>query len=184
MRARRVEAIGTKSVDSTGIVVLAVPVPFIAERWVTYGPTLQAHPEAVHPVVASAIAKAREHSAADTFAAQYRLKDLQALTGRLLAGLDCLVVPTVGTLYTLDEVDADPWTLNTRMGHYTYFANPLRLAAISVPAGLRSDGLPFGLSLVGPSFSEARLGAIARTVQARLGGRLGATATHFQEITA
>jgi allophanate hydrolase len=79
-------------------------------------------------------------------------------------------------------VEADPLRLNTRMGHYTYFANPLRLAAISVPAGLRSDGLPFGLSLIGPSFSEARLGAIARTVQARLAGRLGATATQFHEV--
>ena len=156
--------------------------PFIAERWVTYGATLEARPETVHPVVAGAIAKARGYSAAETFAAQYRLKDLQAHTARLLSGVDCLAVPTVGTLYTVAEVEADPLRLNTRMGHYTYFANPLRLAAISVPAGLRSDGLPFGLSLIGPSFSEARLGAIARTVQARLAGRLGATATQFHEV--
>jgi allophanate hydrolase len=157
--------------------------PLVAERWLTYGATIERHPEAVHPVVAQAIANANRYSAADTFQALYRLQELQARAHRLLAGTDALVLPTVGTLLTVAQVEADP-ALNTRMGRYTYFANPLRLPAISVPAGLRSDGLPFGLSLVGLPFTEARLGALARALQARIGGRLGATSTDLSEIHA
>jgi hypothetical protein len=55
------------------------------------------------------------------------------------------------------------------------FANPLYLAALSVPAGFTPDGLPFGLSLVGPSFSERLLVAIARRIEETIDGPLGAT---------
>jgi allophanate hydrolase len=35
------------------------------------------------------------------------------------------------------------------------------LAAIAIPAGVRSDGLPFGVSLIGPAFSDRALAALA-----------------------
>ena len=35
--------------------------------------------------------------------------------------------------------------------------NLMDLAAIAVPAGFRRDGLPFGVSLVGPAFSDEAL---------------------------
>ena len=157
--------------------------PLVAERWLTYGSTLEQHPEAVHPAVAQAIGNATRYTASDTFQALYRLQELQAITHRVLAGVDALVLPTVGTLLKVAEVEADP-ALNTRMGRYTYFANPLRLPALSVPAGFRVDGRPFGLSLIGPPFTDARLGALAHALQVRIGGRLGATATSFEEIPA
>jgi allophanate hydrolase len=149
--------------------------PLIAERWLTYGELIENHPDSVHPVVAQAISYAKQYSAADTFATVYRLQELQAQVHRALAAVDVLATPTVGTLYTTEQVAADPVQLNNRMGHYTYFANPLRLAAISVPAGLREDGLPFGLSLAGLPFSEALIGSIAAAVQQRLDTPLGAT---------
>lgn len=149
--------------------------PLIAERWLTYGELIERHGESVHPVVAQAISNARQYNAADTFATIYRLQELQAQVHRTLASVDLLATPTVGTLYTTEQVAADPVQLNNRMGHYTYFANPLRLAAISVPAGLREDGLPFGLSLAGLPFSEALIGSIAAAVQQRLDTPLGAS---------
>src|SRR6185503_19147554 len=63
--------------------------------------------------------------------------------------------------YTVDEVNADPIALNRRLGHYTNFVNLLDCAAIAVPAGFRHDGLPFGVTFVGPAHSDSSLGAIA-----------------------
>ena len=37
--------------------------------------------------------------------------------------------------------------------------NLLDYAAIAVPVGFRSDSLPFGVTLVGPAFSDASLAA-------------------------
>jgi allophanate hydrolase len=54
-------------------------------------------------------------------------------------------------------VTADPVRLNNNLGLYTNFANLLDLAAIAVPAGFLRNGLPFGISLLAPAFSELAL---------------------------
>ena len=45
----------------------------------------------------------------------------------LLAGLDCLAVPTVPRAYTVAEFEADPIALNSNLGSYTNFVNLLDL---------------------------------------------------------
>ncbi len=75
--------------------------------------------------------------------------------------MDVLVLPTTGTIYTHEEVAADPIRLNTNLGYYTNFVNLLDLAAVAVPAGFRSNGLPFGISFIGPAFSDEALVALA-----------------------
>ena len=132
----------------------------IAERWLSYGPTIERHPDAIHPAVRQAISQARQYSASDAWQVSYRLRALQLTTRAALREL-CLVTPTIGTLYTIDQVEADPFELNTRMGYYTYFANPLRMSAVSVPFETRPDGLPFGVSLAADSFNEPKLRALA-----------------------
>ena len=71
--------------------------------------------------------------------------------------MDFLFLPTAGTHYTQEQVAADPIRTNTDLGHYTNFVNLLDLAAVAVPAGIRGDGLPFGVTLIGPAWSEASL---------------------------
>lgn len=149
----------------------------VAERWLTYGATIERHPETVHPAVRTAISNALQYSAVDTFATLHRLSELQVVARETLNDVACLVTPTVGTLYTIDQVEADPFELNTRMGYYTYFANPLRLSAISVRVGLREDGLPFNLSLVSNSLQEPALGRIARAITAATAGAAPPTRT-------
>jgi allophanate hydrolase len=58
-------------------------------------------------------------------------------------------------------VAAEPVRLNTNLGYYTNFVNLMDLAAVAVPAGFRPDGLPFGVSLIGPAFSDAALLVLA-----------------------
>ena len=49
------------------------------------------------------------------------------------------------------------------------------LAAIAVPSGMRPDGLPSGIQLVGPRGSDGALAAVARKYHQRVGGSMGAT---------
>jgi len=71
--------------------------------------------------------------------------------------IDVLVTPTTGTIYRIAGIEADPVRLNANLGFYTNFVNFLDLAAVAVPAGFRSDGLPFGVTLIGRAWSDAAL---------------------------
>jgi allophanate hydrolase len=68
-----------------------------------------------------------------------------------------MLLPTAGTHYTHAEVAADPIATNTNLGYYTNFVNLLDLAAVAVPAGTRGKAMPFGVTLIGPAWSEEAL---------------------------
>ena len=72
-------------------------------------------------------------------------------------------------------MDADPVTLNSRLGYYTNFVNLLDLSGIAIPAGFRSDGLPFGITLLAPAFHENALCALGAKIQHSFSLPLGAT---------
>jgi allophanate hydrolase len=135
--------------------------PWVAERYAAVGAFVETHPEDVHPVVGQIIRGAAAKSAADAYRGLYRLEELKRAAAAQWAGIDVMVLPTAGTIYTKEAVEADPIQLNTNLGYYTNFVNLMDLAAIAVPAGFRRDGLPFGVSLVGPAFSDAALLALA-----------------------
>jgi allophanate hydrolase len=96
-------------------------------------------------------------TAAEVFQGQYQLAALAKTTHACLAELDFLLLPTAPTHYTLAEIAAEPMLLNKRLGHYTNFVNLLDLAALAVPAGFTPAGLPFGVTLIGPAFSDRAL---------------------------
>jgi allophanate hydrolase len=135
--------------------------PWVAERHAAVGEFVDAHPDAVHPVVGQIIRGAASKSAADAYRGLYRLEELKSVAAAQWAGIDVLLLPTAGTIYTKAAVEADPVQLNTNLGYYTNFVNLMDLAAVAVPAGFRRDGLPFGVSLIGPAFSDAALLALA-----------------------
>jgi allophanate hydrolase len=73
---------------------------------------------------------------------------------------DVLLTPTAPTIYRIADLEAKPIELNSRLGYYTQSTNLLDLAAVSLPAGMRPDGLPFGIQLTGPAFSERALATL------------------------
>jgi allophanate hydrolase len=83
-------------------------------------------------------------------------------------------VPTAPTTYTVDEVLADPVTLNSRLGTYTNFVNLLDLCGLAVPASIGADGTPFGVTLLAPAGRDMQLAAIGAAFHARSGLKLGA----------
>jgi allophanate hydrolase len=131
--------------------------PWIAERYVALSSFLREQPDSVYPVTRSIIEKGATPSAAEAFAASYRLKALQRETESVWRDIDVLMTPTAGTIYRIEEVEADPIALNSNLGFYTNFVNLLDLAAIAVPAGFRQDGLPFGVTFVARKGSDATL---------------------------
>ena len=82
--------------------------PWVAERLVEFGEFLAEHPDEIHPVVRAIFEGGRRYTAVDAFAALQRLEELKAEVGRLWQRMDVLVVPTVGTTFTVAEVLADP----------------------------------------------------------------------------
>ncbi len=135
--------------------------PWVAERAAAFGDFAAAHPGALHPVTQAIVDGAARFSAVDTFRGLYRLAEHRRAAEAFFARHDVLVVPTAPNFPTLAELAADPFGPNARLGTYTNFVNLLDLAALAIPAGMRSDGLPFGITLIGPRGSDAALAALA-----------------------
>ena len=125
--------------------------------------------------VRSIIASGRPYSAADLFDAQTRLRALGQQAAALWQGIELLVVPTVPTHYTIEQMRADPVALNRNLGVYTNFVNLLDYAALSVPSSLRADGLPFGITLIGACGSDWQLAELGQRYHHATGLAQGAT---------
>ncbi len=134
--------------------------PWLAERLASIEPFLRAHGDDVLPVTRAIIEGGAKMSAADAFRGIHALAGLRREVDALWRDIDLLVTPTTPTIYTIAEIEAEPVKLNMALGTYTNFVNLLDMAALALPAGLRADGLPFGITLFGPAFSDARLAAL------------------------
>jgi allophanate hydrolase len=148
--------------------------PHVAERHAGIREFFDARSDAIDPTVREIVAGARRYSATDLFEARARLDERQRELAPLFDACDVLVVPTAPTIYTIAEVQSDPIERNRRLGTYTNFVNLLDLAAIAVPAALRDDGLPFGITLIGPAGSDLMLADLAQRFHADTGLPLGA----------
>ena len=140
--------------------------PWVAERYLVIRNLLASSPDAIHPVTREITAAGARLTAADTFAALYRLQALRKISERAFAGLDALVLPTAPTVYSTAQVLANPIELNGRLGTYTNFVNLLDLCGLAVPAALRPDGIPFGITLLAPAGKDAQLASIGRVFHA------------------
>jgi allophanate hydrolase len=156
--------------------------PWVAERLAAIQGFFERRPDAFHPVTARIIGGGSRYTAVDTFQSFYQLEALRRKTEAEWSRMDVLVLPTAGTAYTIAEVEADPIQLNTNLGHYTNFVNLLDLCAVAVPAGFRADGLPFGITLVGPTFADDALCALGGRYHQSLGGPLGGTSAQLAAL--
>ena len=145
----------------------------VAERYAAIKPFFDVHELHVIEPVRSIIAKGRDYSAADLFAAQTQLRAYGQQAAAMWAGIDVLLVPTAPTHYTIAQMQADPVALNRNLGEYTNFVNLLDYAAISVPSSIRADGLPFGVTLIGPCGSDWQLADLGQRFHHNTGLKQG-----------
>ena len=148
--------------------------PWVAERYASVGKFVEAQPDSVFPITKEIILKAKEITAVEAFEGLYAVEDLKKKVNPLWDEIDCLVVPTTGTIYRIDEVEAEPLRLNANLGYYTNFVNLLDLCAIAIPIGFQSNGLPAGITLIAPPHREAYLIGLGGHFHRDLGLRPGA----------
>jgi allophanate hydrolase len=148
--------------------------PWVAERYLTARALIASAPESLHPVTRQIILAGAHGTAADAFAAFYQLENLQRICGQTFRNVDALVLPTAPTIYTIEQVLADPIGLNSRLGTYTNFVNLLDMCGLAVPSAMRADGTPFGITLLARAGDDLALAAIGREFHAATGLPLGA----------
>lgn len=148
--------------------------PWVAERHLVIEELLRRAPEALLPVTRQVIEEGARIALPEALRALYRLQELRRVTERDWQRMDVLLIPTVGTHYRIAEIEADPIRLNRNLGYYSNFMNLLDLAGVAVPAGFTSAALPFGVTLVGPTWSDFSLLQLAARLQHHDTARLGA----------
>jgi allophanate hydrolase len=152
--------------------------PWVAERYQAIRSFIESQPEALHPVTLAITEKAKNISAADTFASLYKLKALERETRKQWLDIDCMLTPTASTPYTIEAVNADPIQLNSNLGYYTNYVNLLDLAAVAVPTGFmppEMDSMPWGVTLVAPAGKDLPLLSLAARLHAASALTVGAT---------
>jgi allophanate hydrolase len=157
---------------------------WVAERFVTLEPLLRCNPDTVHPTVRALVERAANFTAADTFRAEYRRARLASLIEKAMNHLDGLLVPSAPTTFTIDEVLRDPIGLNAKLGIYSSFANFADMCALALPAGIRADGLPAGITLLARAWHDRALAGFGLLWQrclseATIDSTLGATGQRY-----
>ncbi len=154
----------------------------LAERYHALLPMLKAMPEAVHPVVRDVVEPGAKFSADDFSAALSRVSQLKQSAEKIWQSVDLLLLPTVDSTYTIEQVTLDPVNLNARLGRYTNFVNLLDMCALAIPAGFSKGGLPVGITLLAPAMHDWWLGQIGARFQSLAACRLGATLHSYNHL--
>jgi allophanate hydrolase len=149
--------------------------PWVAERYITASSLIASAPESMHPVTRQIVLGGSHLGTVDAFKAFYELEELRRVRDHTFRGIDALALPTVPTVYTIEQVLADPIGLNSRLGTYTNFVNLLDLCALAVPASMHPHGTPFGITLLAQAGHDAALASLGRVFHADTGLPLGAT---------
>ncbi|CAI1544674.1 Glutamyl-tRNA(Gln) amidotransferase subunit A [Serratia quinivorans] len=149
--------------------------PWVAERTVAVEKILSANPQAINPVVRGIVNNGLKYSACDAYKAEYLRAELARQIEQRLAPFDALVVPTSPTIRTLAEMEQEPVLFNSQFGTYTNFTNLADLSALALPAPMRDDGLPAGITLVAPAWHDRALAAFGLRWQQAQALPLGAT---------
>jgi allophanate hydrolase len=145
--------------------------PWVAERRAAIGEFFDAHADDMDPVIKDILRQSDNFNAVDVFSAQYHLADLRRRIELLLEEFDFMLTPTAPTFPTIAAVKADPIVLNSQLGYYTNFVNLLDMAALAIPSDWREDGLPAGVTLIGPAGSDHRLAQAGARFQESFGGK-------------
>jgi allophanate hydrolase len=147
----------------------------VSERYAAVRDFFDAHADQVIEPVRSILAGGTRYSAADLFDAQHRLQAFAAEAAPMWREIDVLCVPTLPAPCSMEAMRAEPVARNRMLGAYTNFVNLLDLAALAVPASIRPDGLPSGITLIGKAGSDWQLAELGQRFHHDTGLTQGAT---------
>lgn len=152
--------------------------PWVAERTAAVGKFMEGAGKdaGVWPTTRDIVLGGRKYSAVDVFEGQYKLAALKARAETAMLDLDFLALPTAGTIYKVADLAREPVLYNSHLGHYTNFVNFFGLSGLALPSDFRSDGLPFGITLIARGFADRALLAFGARWQRAVPMPLGKTA--------
>lgn len=166
------------TVDYTPMFTLATLLyggAWVAERHAVVADFMAEHANDMNAVVRGIIEKAENFSATDAYRSEYRRADLAREIQLLIAGFDALLVPTSPRHPTISDVEVAPVDVNSQLGTYTNFVNLADCSALALPAVMRNDRLPFGITLIAPAWQDAALVAFGKKWQSFIELPLGNT---------
>ena len=133
--------------------------PWVTERWVACKDFLSTNPpeKDLDPTVMKIIKGGENYTAATAFEFEYKRQRILKKVTKLLKGTDAIIVPTAPLNPTIEQVTKEPIKVNSYQGTYTNFVNLADMSALAIPAGFRSDGLPFGITLLSDKFNDYAL---------------------------
>ncbi|MFG1797407.1 allophanate hydrolase [Nocardia sp. NPDC049149] len=146
-----------EEVDISGLLEAALLLydgAIVAERYAAVGAFLATRPAGADPTVAAIIESAGATSGPGFADDLNTLALARAAAATLLDGFDALLLPTTTEHPSIAAVQADPITINRRLGTYTNFCNLLDMAAIAIPGEPTAAGAPFGVMLVTPACAD------------------------------
>jgi len=149
---------------------------WVAERYHAAKDLIEQHPESLREEFLAVVGHGNQVSAVDYFDGAYRLAAYKRIAEQMFESIDVLLLPTVGTHYSLAEVAAEPVLRNSDNGAYTNFVNLLDMSALAVPAGFTPAGLPFGITFIAEALHDRqlfKLGQAWLAKEVRLIGALG-----------
>ena len=138
---------------------------WVAERTSALREWLLERPASLHPVTRGILEGGLGRLTVDAFDDFHAAAEARLLARDLFSRCDALLLPTCPGVPTLAMLAADPIAANSRLGTYTNFVNLCDLSALAIPGGFRADGVPAGVTLVGPAFSEGRLAGMGAAMQ-------------------
>ena len=139
--------------------------PWITERYIAISELLERSPDVILPVTRNIIGAGKERSATEVYKSIYLLAELRNQCLSRLSGCDALLTPTAGKHFRLKELEADPVGHNQQLGHYTNYMNLLDMCGLAIPGMDTVSDSPFGITLVGDRFQDARLLAIGARLE-------------------
>ncbi|HTW72821.1 MAG TPA: allophanate hydrolase [Acetobacteraceae bacterium] len=149
--------------------------PWVAERTAVLRGVVEERPDILYPATRQILQSGFNRRSVDAFDAFHRLAEAKRAARHLFRRYDALLLPTAPICPLLAAVQADPIGLNKHLGTFTNFVNLCDLAGYAVPAGFGTDGLPVGVMLLGPAWSEGRLAGLADQVHRAFATTVGAT---------
>jgi len=131
--------------------------PWLAERFAATQEFIEGHPDALLPITRQIIQTGARFDAVSAFRGGYALKALRRQAEAQWERMDFMLLPTAGTIYTIEEIKAEPLKLNANLGYYTNFVNLMDLTAVAIPSGFTREKLPWGVTLLAPAGYESAL---------------------------
>lgn len=142
--------------------------PWVAERLTTVGEFIKTNPDDIDLTVRGIIRDGEMYSASDAFEAFHRLEELRKATAEIFENIDALIVPTLGTIYTIEGEQLNPIEINSELGYYTNFVNLIDLCAISIPTGKFDQGPTFSISVIDDAFDDMQIIEIADKIHTNI----------------